>query len=410
MPDVRPTTGDSEWFVHDRFGLFIHWGVYALPGRSEWVKHIERMDDDRYQRYVEHFDPDLYDPAMWAEAAVNAGMRYVVVTTKHHDGFCLWNSDLTDYKAGRDLIAPLVDAFRSRDMRIGFYHSLIDWHHPDFVLDDLHPQRRGDRDALNAGRDQSRYISYLHAQTKELLTRFGRIDLMWLDFTYPDQGKSSDDWQAGELLRMVRQLHPGILVNNRAGLADDWDFQTPEQTTPRGWVEVDGQRVVWEGCHTFSGSWGYNRDEATWKSVPQLIRLLVDTVSKGGNLLLNVGPTGRGEFDVRALERLSGIGRWIRLHGRSIYGCTEAPDDLVPPPDARYTYNAATDRLYLHSFAWPSFGSLRLARLAGRVRYAQLLGDASEIEFVERDGDVRLTLPVAAPDPDVPVIELFLKT
>jgi alpha-L-fucosidase len=293
-------------------------------------------------------------------------------------------------------------------MRIGFYHSLIDWHHPDFVVDDIHPQRREDRAALNAGRDQMRYADYLHAQTKELLTRFGRIDIMWFDFTYPDQGKTSEDWRADQLLEMVRDLQPGILVNNRSGLADDWDFQTPEQTTPRGWVEVDGRRVVWEACHTFAGSWGYHRDEASWKSTGQLIRLLIDTVSKGGNLLLNVGPTGRGEFDERALDRLAGIGRWMRRHSRSIYGCTQAPDGFATPPDSRLTYNEETRRLYVHCFAWPPFGSLRLEGVAGRVRYAQLLNDASEILFTERDGDVRLTLPVSAPDPDIGAIELFL--
>ena len=413
MPDIRPTIGDSSWFVRDRFGLFIHWGLYALPARYEWVKQIERMDDARYQRYFDHFDPDLYDPQAWADAAADAGMRYMVVTTKHHEGFCLWDSDQTDYKAtntpaGRDLLGPMVDAFRAREMRIGFYHSLIDWHHPDFVVDDIHPQRRADRATSNAGRDQMRYADYLHAQTKELLTRFGTIDIMWFDFTYPDQGKTSEDWRAASLVEMVRQLQPGILVNNRSGLSDDWDFQTPEQTTPRGWVEVDGRRVVWEACHTFAGSWGYHRDEASWKSTGQLIRLLVDTVGKGGNLLLNVGPTGRGELDERAMDRLAGIGRWMRRHSRSIYGCTQAPAGFVAPPDSRLTHNEATQRLYIHCFAWPPFGSLRLEGFAGRVRYAQLLNDASEVPFSERDGDVRLTLPVPPPDPDVGVIELFL--
>ena len=414
MSDVRPTTGDSEWFVRDRFGLFIHWGLYALPARSEWVQHIERMSDERYQCYFDRFDPDLYDPSVWADAAHGAGMRYLVITTKHHDGFCLWDSDLTDYKAtrtpaGRDLLTPVVEAFRARGMRIGFYHSLIDWHHPDFIVDDLHPQRREDRDTLNACRDQSRYVEYLHGQTRELLTRFGPLDLMWFDFTYPDQGKTSKDWDAERLLKMVRDLQPGILVNNRAGLADDWDFQTPEQTTPRGWVEADGQRVVWEACHTFGRSWGYHRDESSWKSVPQLIRLLVDAVSKGGNMLLNVGPTGRGELDERALDRLTGIGRWMRRHSRAIYGCTQAPAEFAAPPDCRFTYNPQTSCLYVHPFAWPPFGSLRLEGLAGKVRYAQLLSDASEVEFTERDRDVRLKLPVVAPDPDVPVIELFLR-
>lgn len=418
MSEVRPTRGDSTWFVQDRFGLFVHWGIYALPARSEWIKQIERMSDERYERYFEHFDPDLYDPGTWADAAADAGMRYMVVTTKHHDGFCLWDSDLTDYNATntpakRDLIAPILDAFRSREMRIGFYHSLIDWHHPDFIVDDLHPQRRDDRSALNESRNQTRYAEYLHGQTRELLTRFGPVDLMWFDFSYPDseafQGKGSKDWDAERLVAMVRELQPGILVNNRAGLDDDWDFQTPEQTIPRGWVEVDGERVVWESCQTFSRSWGYHRDESNWRSVGQLIRQLVDVVSKGGNMLLNVGPTGRGDLDARTLERLSGIGRWMHKHSRSIYGCTQAPEGFVPPPDSRYTYNPDTGRLYLHSFAWPGLGSLRLPGLAGKVRYAQLLNDASEVELRETESDIRLTLPIVPPEPDVSVIELFLE-
>ena len=168
MIKTRPTTGDTSWFVHDRFGLFIHWGIYALPGRHEWVKQIEQIPDDVYQRYFKHFDPDLYDPAAWAAAADDAGMKYFVVTSKHHDGFCLWDSQLTDYKVtntphGRDLLGPMVDAFRERGLRAGFYHSLIDWHHPDFVIDDTHALRNHpDRDKLNQGRDQSRYAEYLH--------------------------------------------------------------------------------------------------------------------------------------------------------------------------------------------------------------------------------------------------------
>jgi alpha-L-fucosidase len=413
---VRPTIGDSSWFVRDRFGLFVHWGLYALPARHEWVKQVERLSDDHYRRYFERFDPDLYEPAAWAEAAHGAGMRYAVITTKHHEGFCLWDSGLTDYKstntpAGRDLLTPFVDAFRNRGMRVGFYHSLIDWHHPGFVVDDMHPQRgERDRDALNAGRDQRRYAAYLHGQVRELLTGFGDISVMWLDFTYPStegrQGKGPDDWDAERLVKMARDLQPGILVNNRAGLADDWDFQTPEQVQPPAWIEVDGQRVVWEACQTFSGSWGYHRDEASWKSTGQLIRMLIDTVSKGGNLLLNVGPTGRGTFDERALDRLRGIGRWMRLHSRAIYGCTEAP--FVAPPDSRMTYDPERGRLYVHCFAWPT-RELRLDGLAGKVSYAQLLNDASELRTRDRDGSLVIALPAREPDTDVPVIELFLK-
>ena len=146
MSDIRPTTGDSEWFVHDRFGMFIHWGLYALPARHEWIRNYEQIGDEDYVKYFEHFDPDLYDPDRWAELAAGAGMKYFVITTKHHEGFCLWDSKLTDYKApntpaGRDLLHPMVDAFRQQNMRVGLYHSLIDWHHPEFPIDEIHPLR-----------------------------------------------------------------------------------------------------------------------------------------------------------------------------------------------------------------------------------------------------------------------------
>ena len=430
MPRLpEPTAGDTGWFVHDRFGLFIHWGIYALPARHEWVKNRERMRDEDYQRYVDHFYPDLYDPAAWAHEARSAGMKYVVVTTKHHDGFCLWDSALTDYKVtntpwGQDLLGPLADAFRAEGLKIGFYHSLIDWHHPEFPIDGLHPMRDdlAFREAQKY-RDIGTYAEYLHGQTRELLTQFGTIDIMWFDFSYADRdwgwsrGKGKDDWQSERLMAMVRELQPGIIVNDRMGIGGD--VKTPEQYQPRAWMQVDGKPVVWEACQTLNGSWGYDRDNLDWKSTEMLVRMLVDAVSKGGNMLLNVGPNARGEFEPSALERLRGIGDWMRLHNRSIYGCTAS--DFVPPPDCRYTQNG--QRLYLHVFAWP-FHHLHLDGLADRVDYAQLLNDASEIKMLAIDprqqaqnttmgglppGTLTLELPVQKPPVVVPVIELFLK-
>jgi alpha-L-fucosidase len=417
-----PTAEDASWFTHDRFGLFIHWGLYSLPARHEWFKSREVISDEHYERYFRHFDPDLYEPKLWAQAAVAAGMKYFVVTTKHHEGFCLWDSQLTDYKApntpaGRDLLRPMVDAFREADLKVGFYHSLLDWHHPQFVIDRFHPLRnRPDRQQLNASRDQAAYAAYLHGQVRELLTNFGPIDLMWFDFSYPGQdGKGREDWQSEQLLRLVRGLQPRIMVNDRLDLETGWDLKTPEQFQPRQWVKVNGKPVVWEACQTFSGSWGYHRDETSWKSTEQLVQMLIDTVSKGGNLLLNVGPTGRGEFDERALSRLAGIGEWMSRHSRSIYGCTQAPDEFQTPQDCRLTYNPATKRLYVHVFAWP-FVHLHLDGFAGKVEYAQLLNDASEIIMQENESEedreretLTLSLPVQKPNVTVPVIELFLK-
>lgn len=418
MPVTDLTGERRSWFIHDRFGLFIHWGIYASAARHEWIKNREEIPDAQYQRYFDHFDPDLYDPTTWARAAKNAGMKYAVLTTKHHDGFCLWDSKLTDYKttntpARRDLIRPFVDAFRAEGLRIGFYHSLIDWHHPEFPVDGLHPQRNDlafrEREAH---RDIRKYAEYLHGQVRELLTNYGQIDVLWLDFSYSQRdwgwshGKGKDDWQAEKLIEMVRKLMPNVLINNRAEVGGD--FVTPEQVQPPGWVEVDGQRAVWEACQTLNGSWGYDRDNLDWKSPELLIRMLVDSVSKGGNLLLNVGPTARGEFDPRALGVLGEIGSWMRLHGRSIYGCTQS--DFTAPVDCRYTQQG--NRLYLHLFAWP-FRHVRLPGLKDKITYAQLLNDASEVKIVEgreSDGDAAiLSLPVQAPSVAVPVVELFLK-
>jgi alpha-L-fucosidase len=426
----EPTAGDTGWFVHDRFGLFIHWGTYALAGRHEWVKSHERIDSGTYNRYFEHFDPDLYDPAAWADAAAGAGMKYFVITTKHHEGFCLWDSDLTDYKAtntpyGRDVLAPMVEAFRARGLRVGFYHSLLDWHHPDYTVDQHHPLR-DDEDfiAQDAGRDMRRYADYLHGQTRELLSRFGEVDVMWFDFsvgaTERFAGKGKEAWQSEKLIRMVRKLQPGIILNDRTGIPGD--IKTPEQFMPREWVRVDGKPVVWEACHTFSGSWGYYRDEESWKSVEQLVKMLIECVSMGGNLLLNVGPTGRGEFDHRALERLAGIGEWMKRHSRSIYGCTQAPKGLACPADCRYTYNPEKKRLYLHVFSWP-FRHIHLDGMAERVEYAQLLNDASEVKMLRRVPEasygamnedrqatlLTLEVPVKKPPVTVPVIELYLR-
>lgn len=407
--------GDTSWFTRDRFGMFIHWGLYALPARHEWVKHHEQIPDEIYDKYFKHFDPDLYDPELWAKAAANAGMKYFVITTKHHEGFCLWDTDQTDYKApnspaGRDLLHPMVDAFRSQNLRVGFYHSLIDWHHPQFVIDRLHSMRNSpQRAAMNEGRNQMKYADYLHAQVRELLTQFGKIDILWFDFSYPgEEGKGHKDWRSEELLKMVRELQPQIILDDRLDLPYGWDIKTPEQYQPREWIKVDGKPVVWEACQTFSGSWGYHRDESSWKSLNQLIQMLVDTVSKGGNLLLNVGPTGRGEFDARALDRLNGMGEWMKRHSRSIYGCTQAPEGFVTPQDCRLTYNQEKNRLYLHIFTWP-FKHLHLDGFAGKIEYAQLLNDASEVRYREHENTLTLDLPVQKPNVTVPVVEIFLK-
>ena len=419
IPIPEKTPGNTEWFVHDRFGMFIHWGLYAMPARHEWVKSYERISTEQYEKYFKFFNPDLYDPKVWAKAAKNAGMKYFVITTKHHEGFCLWDSEYTSYKAtntpyGKDLLKPVVDAFREEGLKVGFYHSLLDWHHPHYTVDANHPMRDNpEYIARDKDRDLDIYAEYLYKQSEELMTKFGQIDILWYDFSVAKttrfEGKGKDQWKSEKLIEMVRKHQPGIIVNDRTQI--DQDIKTPEQYQPREWLKVNGKPVIWEACQTFSGAWGYHRDEETWKSVDMLVQMLIDSVSKGGNLLLNVGPTARGEFDDRALERLQGVGTWMKRHGRSIYGCTQAPSEFICPKDSRYTYNPKTNTLYVHVFAWP-FRHLFLDDMADKVEYAQLLNDGSEIIMNKSSGGdnlLTLNLPVKKPGVTVPVIELFLK-
>ena len=381
--------GDTGWFTHDRFGMFIHWGLYSMPGRHEWIRNYEEIPNEDYEKYFEQFNPDLFNPKEWAKAAREAGMKYFVITTKHHEGFCMWDTKYTDYKitntpCGRDLLREIVDAFRAEGLKVGFYHSLIDWHHPDFTVDNVHPLRnRPDRTKLNEGRDMARYREYLHNQVRELLTEFGKIDIIWFDFSYPqwgEDGKGHADWDSEGLVRMIRELQPGIMINNRLDLPGGGDVITPEQNTPDDPVtDENGNPVVWEGCQTFSGSWGYHRDELTWKSAKQCIDMLINHVCRNGNLLMNVGPTSRGYIDHRAMERLKAYAEWMKYHSRSIYGCGMA-EGLVEPRDCRYTYNRETNRLYLHIMNWP-FKHIHLKGLSGKVKYAQFLHDGSEVKM-----------------------------
>ena len=422
------------WWRDARFGMFIHWGLYALPARHEWVRNRERITNAQYQKYFERFDPDLYHPREWAKMAKEAGMKYVVLTAKHHEGFCLFDSKFTDYKATntpckKDLFKEYVEAFRAEGLKVGFYYSLIDWHHPDYTIDRLHPLRPADKKdfteenfaKLNQGRDMVKYRQYMKDQIRELLTNYGKISIVWFDFSFPGKfGKGRDDWDSAGLLKLARELQPHILVDNRLDLPDEGDFATPEQVSAAelqkkakgnhtGWQAYRD----WETCQTFSGSWGYYRDEKTWKTDAQLLTLLITSVARGGNLLLNVGPTGRGEFDGRAQDRLRAMGKWIHGNSRSIYGCTEAPAEFAAPADTLYTYNPKTKRLYLHLLKYPGDGKLTLPGVADKVAYTQFLHDASEI-LVDRSNDadqknLTLRFPADKPPVEIPVVEIYLK-
>ncbi len=424
--------GDIGWWQEARFGMFIHWGLYALPARHEWIRNYEKINNENYQKYFDHFEPDLFDPKEWARQAKAAGMKYFVITAKHHEGFCMWDSKFTDYKVtntpiGRDLLHEVVDAFRAEGLGIGLYYSLIDWHHPDFTVDDVHPLRDDpEQDAKNAGRDMRKYAQYMRDQVTELLTEFGKIDILWFDFSYPQwkRGKGRDDWESEKLLALIRKLQPHVIIDDRMDLPGAGDFVSPEQFIPsRGFSDANGKPVPWEGCQTFSGSWGYFRDEMSWKPPMVLLGMLIQHVARGGNLLMNVGPTGRGVLDHRASAALQVFADWMKFNSRSIYGCTMAPEEFPEPQGCHYTYNLKTNRMYVHILNWP-FQLLHLPHLAGKIAYAQLLHDASEVQFTDAkkksfENDymcesqpehfTTLHLPVLKPNVEIPVVELFLK-
>ena len=432
---TRKTLGDTEWFEHDRCGMFIHWGLYAMPARNEWIKHIECITDEKYDKYFKYFNPDMYDPKEWARMAKKAGMKYAVLTTKHHEGFCMFDTQYTDYKctntpAGRDLVREYVDAFRAEGIRIGFYYSLIDWHHPEFTIDAIHPRRfDADAEEQSKGRNMKIYAEYMRNQVTELLTNYGKIDILWFDFSYPKadpnypawmKGKGKDDWESEKLVALARELQPGIIIDNRCDI--EGDIWTPEQYQPMRWVTHNetGELVTWEACQTFSGSWGYHRDESTWKSPKMLIEMLVNTVCIGGNLLMNVGPTHRGYLDKRAEDALGVYEKWMKYNSRSIYGCTMAEPEFIAPRGTRLTQSKDGKRLYIHLVEYP-YAFLEFEGLGGKIDYAQFLHDGSEILYTEGKVDhfseakteseslVAFKIPPVKPDMEVPVIEVFLK-
>ena len=386
----------TEWFRRERFGMFIHWGLYAIPGRGEWIKSVERIPTEDYRRYFQEFNPDLYDPRAWARAAKNAGMRYAVMTAKHHDGFCLFDSALTDFKAtntraGRDLTREYVDAFRTEGLKVGIYYSLIDWNHPDYPHfgDRMHPMRENEAYRGKQHRFE-RYVEYLHGQVREICSNYGTIDVLWFDFSYDEM--TGEKWRATELVKMVRSLQPGVVLDNRLNNhtmpnairsrtpdVTAGDFASPEQIIPpEGVTDVDGKPVPWEACITMNNSWGFNTFDTEWKAPKAVIRKLVECVAKNGNLLLNVGPDARGRIPEPSLRVLEGIGEWMRSNGDAIYGCGRA--DRTKPEWGWYT--AKGNRLYAHVFDG-NFGALALPGLAGKIRKVRLVSSRSELKLIK---------------------------
>ncbi|CAM3901680.1 alpha-L-fucosidase [Lederbergia lenta] len=416
----------TDWFLDARYGMFIHWGLYAIPARGEWVRSFEKISKDDYQGFFEEFNPTQYNPREWAKVAKAAGQKYVVLTTKHHDGFCLFDSKLTDYKATntpakRDLIEEYVSAFREEGLKVGFYYSIIDWYHEHYPAygDRIHPMRENEK-YKDKNIDFEKYLEYMHGQVKELLTNYGKIDIMWFDFSYDDM--TGEKWKATELISMIRDIQPDILIDNRLGgnikaskpEIYAGDFYSPEQIVPpEGILNENGEQIPWEACITLNDNWGYHAKDKNYKSPKQVIRTLVECVSKNGNLLLNVGPDAKGIIPEESLDILAEVGKWMKRNGDSIYGCKAA--ELTKPEWGRYTQNG--NKLYAHVFD-RGIGPIYFAGLRGKIKKARLLSDGSELkvqtpwmaeQYSDIEGGAFITLPGARlPDESDTVIELEL--
>jgi len=415
-----------QWWREARFGMFVHWGLYsglagtwegkkvADRGGMEWIQQRVKADTWQYaHKAVPHFRPAPGFAEQWAKLAREAGCRYVVFTSKHHDGFCLHSSDVTNYDAGdlvgRDLCKEIVDACRAEGLKVGLYHSVIDWHHPqyDYVAAGALPHPLKGSPSPNGPRRHSIYVDYLHQQVEELMSRYGKLDVIWWD--YSKKGSEGPFWRADELMAMVRRHQPNIVSNNRlyhitspqdsahgdrlrALTPEQGDFTTPEQHIPdTGIPDVD-----WEVCMTMNTTWGYSEHDHAWKSSEQLIHNLIDIASKGGNYLLNIGPKGDGSVPQQSIERMQAIGRWMQVNGESIYGTQASP--FQKPSWGRYTQKSG--RIYAHVFDWPQAGTLLIPAKEIKPRRAWLLADKKKetLRIDRKEGGLTVHLPRNAPD------------
>jgi len=382
-----------EWFTQARFGMFIHFGLYSIPARGEWVRSEEFIPKEDYDPLIHEFNPTHCDMRQWMRAIRDAGAQYVVFTAKHHDGFCLYDSAYTDFKstnspAGRDFVREFLDAARDCGLRAGLYFSIIDWRHPDFPHygDKQHPMRN-DPAYSNENRDFNRYLDYFHAQVREVCSNYGKLDLLWFDFSY--DGLRGEAWRATELMEMVRSLQPDVVINNRLEVSGEGygslaacsptpyhgDFITPEKMIPpHGLVDVEGRPLVWESCVTMNDHWGYCATDNFYKPAPMLIKQLVECVSKGGNMILNIGPDATGRIPQRSLEIMAEMGRWLERNGASIYGC--GPAGMEKPEYGRITRRG--DTLYYHLYE-NTIGPMPLPGLEKeRVGAIRRLADGTE--------------------------------
>ncbi|MDP2989900.1 MAG: alpha-L-fucosidase [Kiritimatiellota bacterium] len=370
-----------RWWREARFGMFVHWGLYSQLGRHEWVMNRERIPLKEYEPLADSWHPKERPARDWARLAKQAGMQYMVMTTKHHEGFCLWDTQQTDYNAarrgpGRDLVREFVDACREFDLKIGFYYSLMDWHHPD---------------GANCAKDEDarrRFLDFTQGLVRELCTNYGKIDILWYDVSWPLS--SPELWESAKMNQMVRSLQPHIIIDDRSQLPED--FGTPEER-----VAAEKQGRDWEACMTFNGAWGYMPISPDWRPVREVITMLNTAAAGQGNLLLNIGPTPDGSIPPEASERLRAVGQWVERYGEAMYGAVERTDGRMEwMPTGLWTIKGNT--AYYWCNRWPG-RELVIGGLKARVLRATLLADGSDLAF-EQSADRLILKDLPAENPD----------
>jgi alpha-L-fucosidase len=388
-----------KWWHQAKFGMFIHWGLYSIIGQHEWAKEYQGIPIPQYEILAKHFHPKPNAARDWARLAKRSGQKYMVMTTKHHEGFCQWDSKLTDYNAmkqgpGRDLVREFVDAARAEGLRVGFYYSLMDWHHPDGAICKTDEAAR------------RRFVDYTHGLIRELMTNYGKIDILWYDVSWP---LTPEQWESERMNEMVFNLQPDIIVNNRNGLPGD--FSTPEQH-----IQASEAGRAWETCMTLNDSWGFNRGDDAWKTPKVVVDNLATCARGGGNYLLNIGPEPDGSIPPETVSILETVGKWLETNGTAIYGT----DRMQGGGNTNANLTRRGNTLYIHQHFWPghtpaaewlsffqpevvvAFGGLKAKALSAR-----LLKTGQKVDFTQDDFTFRLTgLPLAAPDNPATVIEV----